>query len=66
MKRYWVYENWTHKRVRVHDANCSYCNDGRGIQASHSGRNDKWHGPFDERSTAFAVAARLRADPRSY
>ena len=30
--RLWIYENWTHDRVRIHRANCGYCNDGRGTQ----------------------------------
>jgi hypothetical protein len=60
MTRYWVYENWTHTRVRIHRSECGYCNDGRSTQASHSGRNDKWHGPFAERERAFACASRLR------
>jgi len=59
MDRLWVYENWTHKRVRVHQAECGSCNDGHGTQASHSGRNDKWHGPYTERAAAYNVAARL-------
>lgn len=59
MSNYWVYENWTHKRARIHRGDCGYCNEGRGTQASHSGRNDKWHGPFPDRTIAFARAARL-------
>ena len=62
MKEYWVYENWTHKRARVHLAECSYCNHGRGMQASHSGRNDKWHGPFSDRALAFNLAETLRQE----
>ena len=57
MPEYWVYENWTHKRTRVHLAECGHCNHGRGTQASHSGRNSKWHGPFSDRAMAFNVAA---------
>jgi F-type H+-transporting ATPase subunit beta len=59
MQEYWVYENWTHRRARVHLAECGHCNHGRGAQASHSGRNDKWHGPFLDRTKAFDAAARL-------
>ena len=51
---YYVYENWTHKRARVHRAGCSYCNNGRGTQPSDSGQNGKWHGPFKDRDDAFA------------
>ena len=43
---YWVYENWTHKKAIVHDAGCSYCNHGKGMQLGTSNRNGCWHGPF--------------------
>ena len=56
MASYWVYENWTHKRARVHKANCSYCQDGTGTQASDSGQNGKWHGPFVDKEAAFQIA----------
>ncbi len=55
-----VYENWTHDRVRAHSAQCSHCNNGRGTQPTDSGRNGKWHGPFDERELALRVAANLK------
>jgi hypothetical protein len=57
---YFVYENWTHDRARIHRAHCGYCNDGRGTQPSDSGRNGKWHGPYDDRDLAFRVAKNLR------
>jgi hypothetical protein len=59
-KSYWVYENWTHRYVRIHRAACGHCNDGRGTQASHSGEHDEWHGRFRDREAAFAKARRLR------
>lgn len=49
---YWVYENWTLKRARVHVDRCSYCNNGKGLQPVDSGRNGKWHGPFSTRLAA--------------
>ena len=57
---YWVYENWTHKRARVHMADCSHCNDGKGTQPSDSGQNGKWYGPFNERDAAFEKAKMTR------
>lgn len=53
---YFVYENWTHKRSRVHRGSCVFCNSGKGNQASHSGRNDQWHGPFLDQSAALKKA----------
>jgi hypothetical protein len=56
---YWVYENWTNKRVRIHRGACSYCNHGYGCQSEDSGRNGMWHGPFSDRAEAFDVAKKL-------
>ena len=50
---YWDYENWTRQRARIHQGNCRYCNYGRGWQPKDSGRNGKWHGPFETRQLAF-------------
>jgi len=59
MSGFYVYESWTHKRVRVHRGECGYCNNGRGTQASHSGKNDAWHGAYQTSKEAFKIAARL-------
>ena len=53
MSEYWVYENWTVKRARVHLAGCGNCNHGRGKQQTDSGRNGRWYGPFADRDAAF-------------
>lgn len=58
MARFWVYENWTHKRARVHRAECGMCNDGRGTQAGASERNGRWHAAAS-REEALALARRL-------
>jgi hypothetical protein len=55
MTRYFIYENWTHDRARIHKGECGYCNNGRGTQAGSSPRNGKWHGPL-EREDAFRLA----------
>jgi hypothetical protein len=60
MAEYYVYENWTTDRARIHKGECGcYCNNGRGTHAGSSVRNGKWHGPR-ERDEAFRLAARLR------
>lgn len=56
MASYWVYENWTHKRARVHLAECTRCNNGRGIHPGASARNGTWHGPIAKRDAAYAKA----------
>lgn len=53
---FWIYENWTIRKARVHRGSCGFCRDGRGIHAQDSGHNGKWHGPVSDRDVAFAVA----------
>jgi HTH-type transcriptional regulator / antitoxin HigA len=66
MDEYWVYQNWTHDRARVHRAVCSFCNHGQGIHGKSSDRNGEWRGPFTDRDAAFAAMSRLhRADSRA-
>lgn len=62
---FWVYDNWTINKAIVHRGGCSYCNEGAGIHANPSGRNSKWHGPFETASSALSKARslqRLRTD----
>jgi hypothetical protein len=40
--RYWIYENWVHKYARVHRADCSHCNDGRGTHAAADSQAGRW------------------------
>ena len=56
MSCYWVYENWPTSRARFHRADCSYCDDGRGIHMSAGTRNGRWHGPFGTRAKAESFA----------
>lgn len=56
---YWVYENWTHQRIRVHKADCPHCNDGRGHGLKSSGANDQWYGRFPTYQDAWRQVARL-------
>ena len=53
---FYVYENWTHDRARVHRAECPYCNRGRGIHGTNNERNGKWHVPFSDRDAAYRFA----------
>ena len=56
---YWVYENWTHRRIRVHRAACAFCNDGRGLGVGTNGKNDDWYGSFASPDLAWAQVRRL-------
>ena len=44
--RYWVYVNEPNDKALVHEAICSYCNDGKGVAAEKLASNGRWHGPF--------------------
>jgi len=57
---YFVYDNWTIDKARVHRSSCSHCNEGRGIHGNPSGKNSKWHGPFETVAAADAKAKSLR------
>lgn len=54
-----VYENWTNDRCRIHKSHCTFAKSGEGLRGAPSGRNGKWHGPFDSREAAFRAAATL-------
>ena len=62
--RLWVYENWTHKKARVHDAKCVFCKDGAGIHPGTGDANRKWHGPFDSFADALRLARTQQPDAR--
>lgn len=65
MQRYYVYENWTRDRGRIHKAECPFCNHGEGYREVDPGTNGKWHRPYDERAFAFKFADTLkRADKK--
>ncbi len=62
---FYIYENWTRDRGRIHLGSCSYCNHGKGMHDEDSGANGRWHGPYDDREQTFRIAAALkRADMR--
>ena len=57
---YWVYENWTVKKAKIHKGSCPYCKHGQGTDkpTPSSGRNDEWHGPYSTLEAAEVVAER--------
>jgi hypothetical protein len=61
MTEYYVYENWHRKRGAVHLADCSFCNQGRGMHERDSGRFGKWLGPYD-RNEAFEKVEALQKE----
>jgi len=53
---YYVYENWTVHKAKVHLSDCGYCNDGKGIHPDAGPYNGRWHGPFATLDEAVRVA----------
>ena len=63
---FWVYEQFSHKRARIHFSSCRYCNDGKGVGGNTDNNDDKWHGPFESFELAETSAKALkRKDTRS-
>ena len=62
--KYWIYENWAvvkGGRKTIHLGNCSFCNDGSGIdKIKDTNRNGKWQGPYDTYQDAEKQAKELR------
>lgn len=59
---YYVYENWIHRRARLHRGSCSYCNYGRGTQGATDERTGRWYGPIADRAEARARLQSLKHD----
>lgn len=49
---YYVYENWIHRRARLHRGSCYYCNYGRWTQGAIEERTGRWYGPITDRAEA--------------
>jgi len=61
MHTHFVYRNWTRSRGRIHLADCSYCNHGKGTQPEDSGKNGEWQG-FGSREAAFKAASAMKLE----
>jgi hypothetical protein len=59
-QRFFIYENWTHKRARLHRGDCAFCKDGNGSQSSSAVTNGRWLGPFASRKIAADRLAQLK------
>ncbi len=56
---FWIYENFSNKRARIHTGNCRYCNHGAGVGGDAANDDDKWHGPFGTFTEADSAAKAL-------
>lgn len=67
IKPYWVYIDRPTKNIRMHNSECKFCNNGRGIHG-HNLPNNWWKG-FNYREEAWEYAkdqARMMlADPKT-
>lgn len=54
---YWVYENWTVGRARIHVDGCNHMKSG---EKTPSGQ---WHGPFETEAAGLSVQVHQRAAP---
>lgn len=56
---YYIYENWTHRRVVIHLNSCSFCNEGRGVIPNHTNQNGQWLGSFNSYQEALQRAKNI-------
>ncbi|KKQ92237.1 MAG: hypothetical protein UT17_C0003G0260 [Candidatus Woesebacteria bacterium GW2011_GWB1_39_10] len=57
---YYLYENWTHDYVGIHEEDCNLCNKGKGMHSKPSIKNGIWIGPFKDQKEAEFVASKLK------
>ena len=53
---YYVHEGRIRNKAVIHTADCSYCNDGRGLKSDRNPDNHKWTGPYTNLDEAWQVA----------
>lgn len=64
---FYVYENWTNTFVKVHRAECSYCNNGRGFHGAGTRTpSGEWHGPYRSGGEALAAGDALAREHHNY
>ena len=57
---YFIYENWTHDKAVIHQAECSFCNQGKGIRKNTTNKNGQWSKPFKDIRTAELEAIKTK------
>ncbi|HSV94744.1 MAG TPA: hypothetical protein VLH94_02060 [Spirochaetia bacterium] len=58
--KFFVYENWLHKKAVIHISECGYCKNGKGIHSRKSNKNGKWLGPFKDLIMAEKAAKKTK------
>lgn len=55
---YYIYDDASHARARIHRASCRFCNDGEGTRPGEP-TTGEWRGPFDDLAAAETAAQAL-------
>lgn len=64
---FWVYENYPNNFVTIHEANCSFCNNGQGKKIEgKSSLYGSWHGPFNSIGLAIDTANNLARPAKTH
>ena len=63
-EQFWVYINEPNNKALVHEAQCSFCNDGRGMDEDSSPFNGQWIGPHDRQRAEQLALSSGKADIR--
>lgn len=58
----WLYENWVHDRIRIHRADCVWCNYGAGFHDTTSTEHGQWAAFATYERAAAAARGAGRAD----
>ena len=59
MRNYYIYIDHPVPHIRIHYADCSFCNAGNGIHKKTSGKNSNWFGPFESLEQAQNESVKL-------
>ena len=64
---FYFYENWRARgrRAVIHDAECAYCNGGRGLRGEYDRANAVWDGPYDTLDDAREFQRKLGVEERT-
>ena len=59
MDSFYVYDNWTTGRTRIHRGECRNCRYGQGMANKSSSPNGRWHGPLYDLNEARVLARQM-------
>jgi len=62
--QFWVYINEPNDKALVHEARCSFCNNGHGMDDNRLPSNGRWVGPHDRNKAEKIAVNSGKADIR--